>query len=58
LGDFGVNPAGSITPPHEDKLSANVNRKFNLEIFPPFFLYMNAFRQTKQMAEHLVVVLL
>ena len=49
LGDNDGRPlvAGSTTPPIEDKLSANVSRKSNLEMLPPFFLYMmNAFRQT------------
>ena len=49
LGDFDgrLLVAGSTTPPIEDKLSANVSRKSNLEILPPFFLYMmNAFWQT------------
>jgi len=49
LGDFDGRPlvAGSTTPPIEDKLSANVSRKSNLEMLPPFFLYMmTAFRQT------------
>jgi hypothetical protein len=49
LGDFDGQPlvAGSTPPPIENKLSANVSRKSNLEMFPLFFLYMmNAFRQT------------
>jgi hypothetical protein len=43
LGDFDERPLveGSTTPPTEDKLSANVSRKSNLDMIPPFFLYMN-----------------
>jgi hypothetical protein len=42
LGDFDGQPlvAGSTTPTTEDELSANVSRKSNLEMLPPFFLYM------------------
>jgi hypothetical protein len=49
LGDFDGRPlvAGSTTQPNEDRLSANVRRKSNLETLPPFLSMMNAFRQTK-----------
>jgi hypothetical protein len=49
LGDFDGRPlvAGSTIPPIEVKLSANVNRKSNLEMLPPYFFYMmNALKQT------------
>ena len=49
LGDFDERPlaTGSTTPLIEDKLSANVSRKSNLDMLPPFVLYMmNALRQT------------
>jgi len=49
LSDFDGRPlvAGSTTPSIEDKLSAHVSRKSNLEMLLPFSLdMMNAFRQT------------
>jgi len=54
LGDFDVRclVACSTIPPTEDKLSANISRKSNLEMLSPFSIYMmNALRQTTSRRE-------